>query len=285
MIAALAATLLHRADWLNFTLHGQFYPTWRIYLLVNGLPSILGVITACLLPKSPKFLISQGKREDALRILAKMYRWNHRDSNCEYPLSRNETLGATPVRHHEPLPGADAPPLSQGRAHHHVRDAVSATAEHRSHGLRLRTAQSRGGRLRELDDHRHDRRDPRLRLCAAGHHEIAKNQSTSLFVPGRRRRLLRHQLGDQHTLDVGHGRPDHRRLSSRRPTDRRLQFRNIAAALEAQVQGSTCLGGEGGSCAFRCFDGAPAPAPPATAAAAAAHRTQTARVSDRALRA
>ncbi|KAL7303522.1 hypothetical protein TKK_0003686 [Trichogramma kaykai] len=85
--AALAATLLHRADWLNFTLHAQFYPTWRIYLLINGLPSILGVITACLLPKSPKFLIAQGKREDALRILAKMYRWNHRDSNCEYPIT------------------------------------------------------------------------------------------------------------------------------------------------------------------------------------------------------
>ncbi|XP_058795772.1 uncharacterized protein LOC131666827 isoform X2 [Phymastichus coffea] len=84
--AGTAATLLRQADWLKFTIHNHFFPTWRIYLLVCGIPSLLGLFTACLLPKSPKFLIAQGRNDEALKLFQTMYSWNHFKSSSDYPV-------------------------------------------------------------------------------------------------------------------------------------------------------------------------------------------------------
>lgn len=83
----MAALLLHRADWLNLTINNHFYPTWRIYLLVCGLPSVLGLFTACFLPRSPKCLIAQGKNHEALKQFRRMYSWNHFKTSDDYSVN------------------------------------------------------------------------------------------------------------------------------------------------------------------------------------------------------
>lgn len=66
----------------NFT-----YNSWRIFVALCGLPSILGATLLCFLPESPKFLIAQGKHEGARRVLQKIYKFNTGNELHEYPVS------------------------------------------------------------------------------------------------------------------------------------------------------------------------------------------------------
>ncbi|OXU24136.1 hypothetical protein TSAR_005893 [Trichomalopsis sarcophagae] len=85
--AALAATLLLRTPWFHFTIYSRFYPTWQVYLLICAIPSVLGLFTVCLMPKSPKFLMAQGKSDKALRLFRTMYRLNNFKSASQYPIT------------------------------------------------------------------------------------------------------------------------------------------------------------------------------------------------------
>lgn len=58
------------------TLLGRDFNTWRIYTLVCSIPALLGLITISLLPESPKYLLSKGSSERALRLLRRMYAVN-----------------------------------------------------------------------------------------------------------------------------------------------------------------------------------------------------------------
>lgn len=69
------------------------YSIWRIFLLLCG--TLSGAITILLffLPESPKFLLAQGKHDEALKILQNIYRWNK--TSDTYPITQiclNELL-------------------------------------------------------------------------------------------------------------------------------------------------------------------------------------------------
>uniref|UniRef100_A0A6M2DWR6 Putative synaptic vesicle glycoprotein 2b n=1 Tax=Xenopsylla cheopis TaxID=163159 RepID=A0A6M2DWR6_XENCH len=66
---------------------GYTYKPWRLYMVACGLPSLLCSIALWKLPESPKFLINQGKNEEARKIIAKMYRINTGKSESEFPVS------------------------------------------------------------------------------------------------------------------------------------------------------------------------------------------------------
>uniref|UniRef100_A0A1L8DEM5 Putative transporter major facilitator superfamily n=2 Tax=Nyssomyia neivai TaxID=330878 RepID=A0A1L8DEM5_9DIPT len=62
------------------------YNSWRIFLLVCSLPSFLVAALLLYLPESPKFLLSQGRNEEALAIFRGIYVTNTGKSKDLYPV-------------------------------------------------------------------------------------------------------------------------------------------------------------------------------------------------------
>lgn len=52
------------------------YKSWRLFLVVCGLPSIICFVVMLFLPESPKFIFSQGDEKNTIKILEKIYRIN-----------------------------------------------------------------------------------------------------------------------------------------------------------------------------------------------------------------
>ncbi|XP_011493781.1 PREDICTED: synaptic vesicle glycoprotein 2B-like [Ceratosolen solmsi marchali] len=84
---AVAAILLSRTCQFSFTIYQHFYPTWRVYLLMCAIPSVLGLLTACFMPNSPKFLLTHGKNREALRLFRIMFSMNNFKSSSEYEIN------------------------------------------------------------------------------------------------------------------------------------------------------------------------------------------------------
>lgn len=64
----------------------EFKP-WRLLMLLYALPSIVSGICVYFLPESPKYLLTQGKHDEVLDILRKMYRINTGKDPMQYPVS------------------------------------------------------------------------------------------------------------------------------------------------------------------------------------------------------
>lgn len=68
--------------WLTIPLNLEFYIydlkflSWRLYLIGGSILNILIFILVCYLPESPKFLLSMGKKNEALNVLRRMYASN-----------------------------------------------------------------------------------------------------------------------------------------------------------------------------------------------------------------
>ncbi|KAE9395749.1 hexose transporter [Gymnopus androsaceus JB14] len=60
--------------------------SWRIPSILQGLPAIAQLLLIWFVPESPRFLISKGKDEKAMEVLA----YYHADSNANHPLVRYE---------------------------------------------------------------------------------------------------------------------------------------------------------------------------------------------------
>lgn len=73
----------------SFTIwDGAFvYNSWRIFLSLCGVPTLIGVVCLCFFPESPKFLMTQGRNEDALEIFRKIFRVNTGLPKDNYPVS------------------------------------------------------------------------------------------------------------------------------------------------------------------------------------------------------
>lgn len=52
------------------------YAAWRIFLLISSLLAGIVSILLCFLPESPKFLLAQGRHDEALEILRSIHRMN-----------------------------------------------------------------------------------------------------------------------------------------------------------------------------------------------------------------
>ena len=56
--------------------HTMTWPSWRLFTLICSVPSLLTGLTFIILPESPKFLLTQGKHDQALTILKNIYSSN-----------------------------------------------------------------------------------------------------------------------------------------------------------------------------------------------------------------
>jgi len=49
---------------------------WRILLLCNQLPGVIGIIILIFLPESPKYYLSVGEQEKAMKVMERVCRMN-----------------------------------------------------------------------------------------------------------------------------------------------------------------------------------------------------------------
>nr|CAD7409773.1 unnamed protein product [Timema cristinae] len=78
----------------NFALLGITFNSWRLFVVLCALPSILTCfLIHNLLPESPKFLINQGKIDEALQVLRAMYVNNTGNSASKYKESTLVVFG------------------------------------------------------------------------------------------------------------------------------------------------------------------------------------------------
>lgn len=52
------------------------YRPWRLFLVVCGLPSLVCALALLKVPESPKFVLSQGRQDETVEILQRIYRAN-----------------------------------------------------------------------------------------------------------------------------------------------------------------------------------------------------------------
>ena len=68
---------------------GSFrFHSWRIFLAMSALPSILGALLYLMMPETPRYLLEAGKERKALKILQMVHRVNHlfKKEVPEYPV-------------------------------------------------------------------------------------------------------------------------------------------------------------------------------------------------------
>lgn len=52
------------------------FAPWRLYIIVCAIPSLICYICFFFLPESPKFILGQGKQQEAIHIVQQIHRWN-----------------------------------------------------------------------------------------------------------------------------------------------------------------------------------------------------------------
>ncbi|KAF0296835.1 Synaptic vesicle glycoprotein 2A [Amphibalanus amphitrite] len=68
------------------------YNSWRIFVLFATLPSFLSALTLTRFPRSPKFLLAEGRDTEALEILREVHRINAHGKVGDYPVSSLEQV-------------------------------------------------------------------------------------------------------------------------------------------------------------------------------------------------
>lgn len=61
--------------------------SWQMFLAICSVPSMIGGLSIFFLPESPKFLMSQGRNEEAMIVFQMIYRWNTNNSAADFPVS------------------------------------------------------------------------------------------------------------------------------------------------------------------------------------------------------
>lgn len=76
----------------SFVSGGFELNSWRLLIALTALPSLLSASLLARYPESPRFLLVQGKDQEALDILTKMHRMNNKLSPDEYSVSLNKFI-------------------------------------------------------------------------------------------------------------------------------------------------------------------------------------------------
>ncbi|XP_014236296.1 synaptic vesicle glycoprotein 2B-like isoform X1 [Trichogramma pretiosum] len=97
--AAMAWLIIPRNWYFQFGDDSFIYNSWRIYLSSCGLPILIGALGLSFFPESPKFLMSQGRNEEALSIFRSIYVINKKKSAETYSIKvlENELTDEIPV--------------------------------------------------------------------------------------------------------------------------------------------------------------------------------------------
>lgn len=66
---------------------GIVFRSWRLLVLTYGSPSVIAATCIYMLPESPKYLLTQGLKDDALNIMKKMYKINTGKDEDTFPVS------------------------------------------------------------------------------------------------------------------------------------------------------------------------------------------------------
>lgn len=66
---------------------GLTFNSWRLFVGIFGLPSLLAAFLVSKYPETPKFLLSQGQNDKALEILRQMFVLNTKKEAHHYPVS------------------------------------------------------------------------------------------------------------------------------------------------------------------------------------------------------
>jgi len=81
------AWLIVPQSWSIVLWDGAFvYNSWRIYLSLCGISTLMGSICISFFPESPKFLMTQNRNEDALEVFKKIYSMNTGLPKNNYPV-------------------------------------------------------------------------------------------------------------------------------------------------------------------------------------------------------
>ncbi|XP_065364157.1 uncharacterized protein LOC135957355 [Calliphora vicina] len=79
------AFLILPYEW-NFQVFNMNFHSWQIYFAICCIPSLLSGILLSLFPESPRFLMSQGRNAEALKIFQKIFAMNKRQPIENYPI-------------------------------------------------------------------------------------------------------------------------------------------------------------------------------------------------------
>lgn len=71
---------------ISFEFYGIRYNSWRLFLGVISLPIFAIAVVTLTYPESPKFLVSQGKTDEALEVLRTIYAVNTGRDKSEFPV-------------------------------------------------------------------------------------------------------------------------------------------------------------------------------------------------------
>ncbi|XP_053972712.1 synaptic vesicle 2-related protein-like [Hylaeus volcanicus] len=87
IVAAALGWLVVPQPWSIVIWNGAFvFNSWRIYLSLCGVPTLLGTVFLFLFPESPKFLMSRGRNEEAMKVFKMIYKLNTGRPANEYPI-------------------------------------------------------------------------------------------------------------------------------------------------------------------------------------------------------
>ncbi|CAB0006999.1 unnamed protein product [Nesidiocoris tenuis] len=70
----------------SFRLPGFIFNSWRLFLMICSVPSFIVAVLLYFLPESPKFLLSQGRTEDAMAVFRHIYAKNTGNPPESYPV-------------------------------------------------------------------------------------------------------------------------------------------------------------------------------------------------------
>ncbi|XP_055526105.1 synaptic vesicle glycoprotein 2B-like [Wyeomyia smithii] len=70
-------------DWSFVITESIVFKPWRLLFILNTIPGFLAAIAYCFCPESPKFLLTQGRPEEALEVLRTMYRINNKSKGSD----------------------------------------------------------------------------------------------------------------------------------------------------------------------------------------------------------
>lgn len=69
------------------------FRSWRVFVIVSSIPSIITAAILFFLPESPKFLFSMGKEEQAVDVLRHVFAVNTGRDTEDYPVRFAQSKG------------------------------------------------------------------------------------------------------------------------------------------------------------------------------------------------